>query len=154
MQFAEQVLNMTRSELDWVTEHLGHSVNVHREHYHSPSIEVAKILLMQDKAQTHTCVWKQLKYIQFPGISSFRWWPSKFNKGQLPNNVRHCGAVVLNIVSLIVTPQYFHNTYTPTTLQCTIFYKLHPRVFIFQPHIIFNLSPQNVMDNYHTMYHL
>jgi hypothetical protein len=64
---------MNRNELDWVIDHLGHTLDVHREHYRSRSdilerIEVAKILLIQDRGLTHSYVGKSLRDIQIPGI--------------------------------------------------------------------------------------
>ena len=63
---------MNRSELDWVCTHLGHTLDVHRAHYRARSdilerIEISKILLMQDMAQTKKFVGRRLEEIQFEG---------------------------------------------------------------------------------------
>lgn len=58
--------------MTWVCDHLGHTLDVHREHYRARSdvierIEVAKILLMQDKGMVNKHVGKKLSEIQFTG---------------------------------------------------------------------------------------
>ena len=63
---------MSRSQLDWVCDHLGHTVDVHRAHYRSRSdvlerVEVAKILLMQENGLTNLYVGKKLEDIQLEG---------------------------------------------------------------------------------------
>ena len=65
-------MNLNRSELDWVCDHLGHTVDVHRTHYRARSdvierIEVAKLLLIQDRGIVNQFVGKTLKDIQFSG---------------------------------------------------------------------------------------
>ena len=63
---------MSRSQLDWVCDHLGHTMDVHRTHYRARSdilerIEVAKILLMQDNGLTSKYVGKRIEDIQIGG---------------------------------------------------------------------------------------
>lgn len=67
-----QVVNLSRSELDWVCDHLGHTVDVHRTHYRARSdvierVEVAKLLMIQDRGVVNQFVGKTLKDIQFSG---------------------------------------------------------------------------------------
>ena len=52
-----QLLNMTNAELDWMTEHLGHTQDVHRQWYRreASTIEftkVAKLLTAKDNNVT------------------------------------------------------------------------------------------------------
>ncbi|XP_038063286.1 uncharacterized protein LOC119733978 [Patiria miniata] len=73
MATISQVVNLSRSELDWVCDHLGHTVDVHRTHYRARSdvierIEVAKLLLIQDKGIVNQFVGKTLQDIQFSDI--------------------------------------------------------------------------------------
>lgn len=67
-----QVLDMSRSQLDWMCAHLGHTLDVHKSHYRARSdvlerIEVAKILLIQDRGLVKQFVGKRLEDIQFEG---------------------------------------------------------------------------------------
>ena len=48
-----QSLNINNQQFQWILDHLGHTANVHREHYRAMSdvierVEVAKLLLIQD----------------------------------------------------------------------------------------------------------
>lgn len=65
-------MDLKPSELNWVCDHLGHTVDVHKEHYRCRSnvierIEIAKVLLLQDTGMVKNFVGKSLKDIQFEG---------------------------------------------------------------------------------------
>lgn len=67
------MLDLSRAELDWVCDHMGHNVNVHKSHYRSRSdvlerLEIAKILMIMDHGVVNKYVGKNLKDIQFEGI--------------------------------------------------------------------------------------
>ncbi len=68
-----QVLNLNDSELDWVCRHMGHTKEVHLEHYRSMSgfierMQIGKMLLMQDLNVQSQFVGKKLEEIDFPEI--------------------------------------------------------------------------------------
>ncbi|XP_069109622.1 uncharacterized protein [Argopecten irradians] len=68
-----QAMNTTDAERQWVIDHLGHTMNVHREHYRQTSdllerVEVAKILLIQDLNLVGKFHGKKLKDIQLDDI--------------------------------------------------------------------------------------
>ena len=59
--------------MDWVCEHLGHSFDVHRQHYRAMSdvlerVQIAKILLIQDLNLVSKFHGKKLDDIQLEGI--------------------------------------------------------------------------------------
>ncbi|XP_071944678.1 uncharacterized protein [Antedon mediterranea] len=58
-----QILNLKESQLDWLADHLGHSINVHRDYYRlsTPTIEltkVAKLLIAIDNGNVGKFVGK------------------------------------------------------------------------------------------------
>lgn len=60
---------------DWVMDHLGHTMNVHRIHYRQTSdvlerVDIAKILLIQDLGFVSNCRGKRLQDIQIEGRPS------------------------------------------------------------------------------------
>lgn len=67
-----QALNTTEAERQWVIDHLGHTMNVHRVHYRQTSdvierVDVAKILLIQDMGLVSKYRGKKLEDIQLNG---------------------------------------------------------------------------------------
>lgn len=63
-----QVFDMSPTELQWVCDHLGHSLNVHKIHYRSTSdvierLNISKILLCQDNKLLSNFQGKSLKDI-------------------------------------------------------------------------------------------
>ncbi|KAJ8020463.1 hypothetical protein HOLleu_40061 [Holothuria leucospilota] len=69
-----QVFSLEQQHTEWLTEHLGHSVKVHREHYRLPSstiekAKIAKLLLAIDSGLTRKFYGKSLDEITFDGIS-------------------------------------------------------------------------------------
>ena len=76
MATISQVLDMTPSQEKWLFTHLGHTENVHMQHYRARSdvierIEVAKICLIQDLNRVHEFVGKKIGEIQFDGMYMF-----------------------------------------------------------------------------------
>ncbi|OWF39284.1 hypothetical protein KP79_PYT22704 [Mizuhopecten yessoensis] len=68
-----QSLDTNESEMQWILQHLGHTMDVHKTHYRQTSdllerVEVAKVLLIQDFGMVHKFVGKQLKDIQMEEI--------------------------------------------------------------------------------------
>ena len=75
------MLDLNDNQLKWVTNHLGHSLDVHNVHYRCTSDElertrIAKILLLQDHSKVTEFANKKLEDIQFDGmfISHRQWW--------------------------------------------------------------------------------
>ena len=67
-----RVLNLTRSELDWVCQHLGHTLDVHQAPYRATSdvlgrVNIAKPFLMQDNGLIQSCVGTRLQDVKFSG---------------------------------------------------------------------------------------
>ncbi|XP_062622394.1 uncharacterized protein LOC134283885 [Saccostrea cucullata] len=67
-----QSLDTTENERQWIVDHLGHTMNIHKQHYRQTSdilelVEVAKLLLIQDLNIVHRFKGKQLKDIQING---------------------------------------------------------------------------------------
>ncbi|XP_060563321.1 uncharacterized protein LOC132722776 isoform X3 [Ruditapes philippinarum] len=68
-----QALNTTEAERQWVIDHLGHTMNVHRVHYRQTSdvierVDVAKILLIQDMGLVSKYRGKKLEDIQLNDV--------------------------------------------------------------------------------------
>ncbi|XP_038073460.1 uncharacterized protein LOC119741677 isoform X2 [Patiria miniata] len=68
-----QILNLKDSQLDWLADHLGHSINVHRDYYRlsAPTIEltkVAKLMLAIDSGNVGKFVGKSLDEIDLDDI--------------------------------------------------------------------------------------
>lgn len=54
IRFAFQTLNLADHQVDWLAQHLGHKVNIHKEHYRQVSglierVQIAKLLMIQDQ---------------------------------------------------------------------------------------------------------
>ena len=67
-----QTLELTPQQVDWVTNHLGHSLDVHKISYRMTSHDlergqIAKILLLQDHAQVGKWANKKLEDIDLHG---------------------------------------------------------------------------------------
>lgn len=67
---------MKENELQWVVNHLGHSVDVHKEYYRATSDEIertkiAKLLMMQDSGLSGKFANQSLDDITFEGGLSF-----------------------------------------------------------------------------------
>ena len=67
-----QALNTSETERQWVIDHLGHTMDVHRIHYRQTSdmlerADVAKILLIQDLGLVGKYRGKRLEDIQLDG---------------------------------------------------------------------------------------
>jgi hypothetical protein len=67
-----QSLDLNSNQLEWVTNHLGHTVDVHKMHYRQTSSEiersqVAKLLLIQDLGVAGEYCNKKLEDINFAG---------------------------------------------------------------------------------------
>jgi hypothetical protein len=74
LQFSSlfQALDLTTSQLEWVTNHLGHSLDIHKIHYrqtHSliERTQVAKLLLLQDSNKIHKYTNMSLEEIPIEG---------------------------------------------------------------------------------------
>ena len=70
-----QILNLNDTQLSWLSDHLGHSVSVHKNFYRlqDSTVEmtkVAKLLLAIDKGQVQSCQGKSLDEISFAGECS------------------------------------------------------------------------------------
>ncbi|XP_070573897.1 uncharacterized protein [Ptychodera flava] len=70
-----QVLNLNETQLHWLSDHLGHSLNVHKNFYRlqDSTVEmgkVAKLLLAVDKGKVGACAGKSLDDISFEDIMS------------------------------------------------------------------------------------
>jgi hypothetical protein len=68
-----QIGALTDGEMEWLAEHLGHSVTVHKEFYrlHDSAIELAKVsrlLMTVDAGKGTTIVGKSLSQIQMDGM--------------------------------------------------------------------------------------
>lgn len=60
---------MSKTQMDWLCEHLGHTMDVHKVNYRSRSditerVEIAKLLLIQDFGVSRMFVGKRLEEIQ------------------------------------------------------------------------------------------
>ena len=67
-----QALDMKEHEIQWVTNHLGHTLDVHKIHYRQTSdtlerTQVAKLLLLQDHDKLGIFFNKNLSDIQMQG---------------------------------------------------------------------------------------
>jgi len=67
-----QLLDLTQNELDWVSKHLGHSLNIHKFHYrqHTSAIEMGKVsrlLLQVEEGQSADYSGKSLDQITLQG---------------------------------------------------------------------------------------
>lgn len=67
-----QLLDLTQNELDWVSKHLGHSLNIHKFYYrqHTSAIEmgkVARLLLQVEEGQSADYSGKSLDQITLQG---------------------------------------------------------------------------------------
>lgn len=70
--FLQQGLNVTPQQQQWITDHLGHTLDVHRIYYRATSdvierVDVAKLLLMMDAGDISKYKGKKLDDIQFEG---------------------------------------------------------------------------------------
>ena len=68
-----QALNLSPTQLDWVYRHLGHTEDVHLQHYRHMSgfierVHIGKILLMQDLNVSSKFVGKMLEEVDFSNI--------------------------------------------------------------------------------------
>ena len=71
-----QVLDLKESKMLWVTNHLGHTLDVHMQHFRATSqmiekVEVAKLILIQHKNLVSRFAEKYLGEIQLEGKYSF-----------------------------------------------------------------------------------
>jgi hypothetical protein len=74
--FFYQSFDLTTQEMEWVCDHLGHNINVHRTHYRAMSdsierIKIAKLLLAQDLGVVGENHGKDLDSITFEGWFEF-----------------------------------------------------------------------------------
>ena len=65
-------MDLSQHQMDWVTEHLGHSIAIHKTYYRQTSAvieraQVAKLLLLQDSGATDQLTNKKLEDIRFSG---------------------------------------------------------------------------------------
>ncbi|KAJ8017645.1 Histone-lysine N-methyltransferase EZH2 [Holothuria leucospilota] len=61
-----QVLDMKDHHNQWLSDHLGHSLQVHKDHYHLPSgilekAKIAKLLIAVDAGKAGSCIGKTLE---------------------------------------------------------------------------------------------
>ena len=73
--FIFQVLDLPPNQLQWVLNHLGHTLDVHKIHYRCTSgaierTQIAKILLMQDFGAIGKFANKKLSDIEMGGMLS------------------------------------------------------------------------------------
>ena len=71
-----QILNLKESQLDWLADHLGHIIQVHRDVYRlsSPTVEltkIAKLMLAVDGGNIGKFVGKSLDEIQLQGMELY-----------------------------------------------------------------------------------
>lgn len=71
-----QLLDLSHTELDWVSNHLGHSMNIHKLFYrqHTSAIEMGKVtrLLMQlEQGESADYKGKSLEQNSLEGIVTF-----------------------------------------------------------------------------------
>ncbi len=69
-----QILDLKETQLEWLANHLGHSVQIHRDYYRlsEPTLEltkVAKLLLAIEKGQTGNFIGKTLDEIELTGTA-------------------------------------------------------------------------------------
>lgn len=81
-----QALDLKPHQVEWVTNHLGHSLDVHKLHYRMTSgnlerMQVAKLLLLQDTAQVNRFANKTLNDIDLTGRHKTK---SKLDSETLP----------------------------------------------------------------------
>lgn len=67
-----QSLDITENQRQWILDHLGHTMDVHRVHYRQTSdlierVHVSKLLLIQDFGKVKDFVGKKLEDIQLQG---------------------------------------------------------------------------------------
>ncbi|KAJ8048409.1 hypothetical protein HOLleu_00714 [Holothuria leucospilota] len=67
-----QVFSLNESNTEWLADHLGHSVKVHKEHYRLPSsvlekAKIAKLLMAIDAGMASNFAGKSLDEITFDG---------------------------------------------------------------------------------------
>lgn len=65
-------MNTTEAERQWVLDHMGHTMNVHKVHYRQTSdvlerVDVAKVLLIQDLGLVGKYQGKRIQDIQIEG---------------------------------------------------------------------------------------
>lgn len=65
-------MDLDSHQLEWVTEHLGHSMQIHKLHYRQTSTiieraQIAKLLLLQDSGRTEELRNKRLEDVSFSG---------------------------------------------------------------------------------------
>ena len=65
-------MDLNAHQLEWVTRHLGHSLDIHKTYYRQTSSviersQVAKLLLMQDNGMADKLCNRKLQDIQFAG---------------------------------------------------------------------------------------
>lgn len=84
-----QVLDLNDNQLGWITNHLGHTLDVHRMHYRMTSdiierVHVAKLLLMQDTGTVGKFANRALDEIQMEGTERYYVFTEKLQVLQLP----------------------------------------------------------------------
>jgi hypothetical protein len=68
-----QIFDLNSQQQQWLANHLGHSMDIHKIHYRQTSglierIDMAKLMLMQELNITAKYAGKKLEDIQLPGI--------------------------------------------------------------------------------------
>ncbi|XP_014676676.1 PREDICTED: uncharacterized protein LOC106816566, partial [Priapulus caudatus] len=86
-----QVLNMTEAQLQWVCDHLGHTKEVHLQHYRQMSgflerVHISKLLLMQDMNLTGKYAGKSIDDIRLEEIVL-----GENDNGQAPDESNNVG---------------------------------------------------------------
>lgn len=71
-----QIFDLNSQQQQWLANHLGHSMDIHKIHYRQTSglierIDMAKLMLMQELNITANFAGKKLEDIQLPGIYMF-----------------------------------------------------------------------------------
>jgi hypothetical protein len=71
--FCFQVFDLNAHQLEWVSNHLGHSVDIHKIHYRQTSgvierVDMSKLMLLQEYNMSANFAGKSLAEIQFPGL--------------------------------------------------------------------------------------
>ena len=74
-----QVLNLKEGELEWLANHLGHDINIHRDVYrlHESTMEitkVSKLLLAMERGAIHQFHGKSLQEIEITGMYRNTYW--------------------------------------------------------------------------------
>ena len=97
-----QLLDLKEGELEWLANHLGHDINIHRDVYrlHESTIEitkVSKLLLAMERGAIHQFHGKTLQEIEIAG--------TYMNTYHIPSNAT---VLTYSLVALDMSDLVFH----------------------------------------------